>query len=362
MAVILCVIESLAVGGAEMTTTRLADAWACQGHDVHIALVRPDTTLVPQSAAWHVHRLSAGGAYLPALAAVRKLARTLRPDFIVGHMPKGALLALAARGGRAKVVLAEHSVPARHYHGLKRHLVRTLMGGLYRAADTVVAVSHGAAASLAAWGVPFAKIRVVGNPIPLEQLQAQATQGPSGWTGDVPRIVALGRLAPEKGFDVLLDALALLKQRGLTVAAQIIGEGPCRAALEAQRASLGLQDTVQMPGYSPNPYPALAESDVLVCSSRYEGFGNVLVEALALGVRCVALDCPCGPRDILVNEAYGRLVPAQTAEGLADALMAELRTRPPYSKEQVRAGAAQFEAHQVARAYLGGTPIDTYSN
>src|SRR5690606_29186127 len=111
-------------------------------------------------------------------------------------------------------------------------------------------------------------------------------------------VVAIGRLVPEKGFDILLEALRLLRRDGIDVRCIVLGEGPEGPALKRRSKDLQIDTVVDFPGFSTNPYSFLARADVLAVPSRWEGFGNVIVEALTLNTPVVAARCPGGPVEI----------------------------------------------------------------
>lgn len=133
-------------------------------------------------------------------------------------------------------------------------------------------------------------------------------------------VLAVGRMVPEKGFSTLIDALALTKPSTRLV---ILGDGPERAALEAQASALGIRDRIDFRGYLPEPWPAYREAKMLALPSWTEAFGNVLVEALGHGLPVVATRCG-GPEEVLADGAHGMLVPPRDAKALAAAIDATL--------------------------------------
>jgi len=134
-------------------------------------------------------------------------------------------------------------------------------------------------------------------------------------TDCIRHIVSVGRLSAEKRFDVLIEAFALLHQNLPEARLTIYGEGSERQALEAQTARLGLKDSVRLPGYVTDMDKIHASSDLFVCSSRREGLGNAIIEAMARGVPVVSVDCPYGPRHLIGDDHAGKLVP-QGREGV----------------------------------------------
>jgi glycosyltransferase involved in cell wall biosynthesis len=169
--------------------------------------------------------------------------------------------------------------------------------------------------------------------------------------------MGMGRLTYQKGFDVLLRAHAALRQRGLHHHLVILGEGPDRPALEGLARELGIEGTTFLPGFVSDPFAALRASRVFALSSRYEGFGMVLAEAMALGVPVVTSDCPSGPGDIVEAGRSGRLVPVDDVDALADAVAPLLADGPAAMQARtglIAAGSARVEAFAVrtiARAW-----------
>jgi glycosyltransferase involved in cell wall biosynthesis len=130
----------------------------------------------------------------------------------------------------------------------------------------------------------------------------------------------------------------------------LLGEGKQRPELQRLATELGVEEHVWMPGFVTNPYSYMARAAVFVLSSAWEGFGNVLVEALALGVPVVATDCPSGPREILQGGRYGALVPVGDSQALARAVLETLYR--PLPRELLRGAAGEFTVEASAVAYL----------
>lgn len=157
--------------------------------------------------------------------------------------------------------------------------------------------------------------------------------------GSVPRIVAVGRLTKEKGFDRLLNACTLLKRDGYDFWLQILGEGPERTALEQQIRNDDLGSIVKLLGFQENPYPYLDAADLVVCSSRYEGLSTVVTEALILGKAVVTTPCS-GMRELLGDSEFG-LIADDSAEGIYRGLKAMLddpKKRESYAQAAKKRG------------------------
>ena len=209
---------------------------------------------------------------------------------------------------------------------LRLWLLRSLCG---RA--EFICVSDAAATDLKkSLGYDNAAVHTIPNPVIDAQFYQRAKcKAEHSWfhAKDIKVILAVGRLHRQKGFDILLEAFSRVYSKRQDVRLLILGEGPERPSLEQQRDTLGLQEVVDMPGFVANPLPYMANADLFVFSSRWEGLGNVLIEALACGVKVVATDCPSGSREILENGRYGELVPPDDPEALAVAMMRALRTQ-----------------------------------
>ena len=181
--------------------------------------------------------------------------------------------------------------------------------------------------------IPFAHTRVefIPNFISYEKVRRLAAGRSSFARKRIPGeivLTAVGRLAPQKGFDILLQAVHDLHTRGYRCRLIILGEGPERVRLTRQIAELSLQGFVEMPGFVANPYPVMQQSDVFVLSSRFEGLPLALMEARALGIPIVAADCIAGPRELLENGRNGILVPVNDHAAIAAAIVSLIEGRP----------------------------------
>lgn len=165
-------------------------------------------------------------------------------------------------------------------------------------------------------------------------------------------IFAVGRLAPEKDLSTLIRAMGHVRQR-LPVRLDIVGDGPERPCLEALVAALDLGDVVRFTGFSPRPFDRVCEGDLFVHTALFEGFGNVILEAMACGVPLIASDCDFGPREIVEDRQNGRLVPPLEPTLLADTIvqtLADARAREAYARMAL-VTLARFSAFEMARGY-----------
>jgi glycosyltransferase involved in cell wall biosynthesis len=182
-----------------------------------------------------------------------------------------------------------------------------------------------------------ARGRVIPNPVDLK--------APQGRRPNTRRLVAVGRLVHQKGFDLLLRAFAQIAPEHPDWSLTIWGEGDLRAPLEALCAQLGVEGQVQLPGLTDQPGQWVADAEVFVLSSRYESFGNVITEAMVAGLPVVAYDCPWGPGDILRDGDDGLLVPPEDVDALA-ATMRRLIVDPDLRRRLGEAGARNVRRFQ----------------
>ena len=225
----------------------------------------------------------------------------------------------------------------------------------YAAADLIIATSHGVARDLtAAFGIDPAGIRVLANPVDLDRVRAAAAEpiAPGVFpAGDAPLIVAAGRLADAKNYPLMIDAFAALRQK-MPARLCILGQGELEPQLRQLIAERRLGDSISLGGFQANPWKYIARADVFLLTSRYEGFGNVLIEAMACGVPVVAT-ASAGTRDIIRNGVDGTLVEAHTPQSIAAALIDLLQPdgRRRVMSAAARDGAERFALREVVNQY-----------
>ena len=181
------------------------------------------------------------------------------------------------------------------------------------------------------------------------EFSALIAEAPPATPPSRARLVSVGRLVRKKGFDVLLEAFAIARSE-VDCRLVILGEGPERATLLAQAERLGLAYDIDMPGFCANPFALMARAGAFVLSSRWEGFPNALVEAMACGAPVIATDCPSGPHEILDGGKIAPLVPVDDADALGQALLASLSSPPDTARAQARA--QMFSVSAAADQYL----------
>lgn len=319
------IISTLGSGGAERVMSTMANYWA--GHDREVTLL----TLGPEKLDWYVLHPNVNRIGLNLLSnpthigqalrnncqRVGRLRRELkksRPDVIISFGDATNILTIiASLRLKIPVVISERIDPREHPIGSIWGALRSV---LYRHADAIVVQSSGVR-DWASRLVEKKAIHVIPNPV---KTVLNGCVRPASRQTYSRTIVAMGRLTKQKGFDLLVRAFCQCVKRHAGWSLVILGEGEERGPLEALTTELGLADRVSFPGRVKDPIQILQSADVFVMSSRYEGFPNALLEAMACGLAVISTDCPSGPRDIIRNDVDGLLVSPNDIEALAIAM------------------------------------------
>jgi len=357
-------IPTLRGGGAERVFVLMANALAERGHHVTLftwnaggpnAALRSDTVHLVDLAI----PVTGGGFGKPrtlmGLWRSAQFYRYQQPDAVFSGPEFANLvtaLALNLALSPAKFFPSFHaaaSIPSTDFgSSIAAHLASLVA----IRATRLIAVSAGIGRDLGARGVPERKIAVIHNPLP-PGIHDSATrtypwQAELAALGQGPVIVTAGRLTPVKDHKTLLRAFAMLRT-SRPARLVIFGEGPLAAELQIEAVDLGVAGSTLFPGYVNDPAAVYAVADLFALSSVSEGFGNVLIEAMASGVPVVSTDAEHGPREILNDGALGPLVPVGDATALAAAMAKTLDA--PIAAEVLKARAADFEIDVIADCY-----------
>ena len=237
--------------------------------------------------------------------------------------------------------------------GFRSRLIRYLVKAMYPYADEILAVSQGVAFDLSKFcKITKDNVTVIYNPAftPRIQQGLNTDLGTTGFESDGKALVlGVGSLTRQKDFSTLLKAFAKVR-KNVPLRLAILGEGEERNALMGLAEELGVADDLSLPGYVENPFVFMRHASVFVLSSRWEGLPNVLVQAMACGCPVVSADCPSGPREILENGRFGKLVPVGNVRMLAEAILATIKERP--NSEAGIERAKEFSIEKIADQYL----------
>ncbi len=393
-------LDNLDGGGAERVVLEMASGFAAMGYGVDLVVFErrgdlcdsvPETVnlvvLSPVSkpaGLFSAVRLAGWkglGGILFWLASARKVPRSFRyipalvdylrtthPAVISSALSKsGICMVLAASTGDIQTRLyigIQNAISSRDEYSRKSgkgqaNSMTPLSRYCFPRAHAVIASSRGVAEDAIHFlGLDAARVQVVYNPVIVRESAEDAVARPSHpWfsPGSPPVILGIGRLVDQKNFPLLIRAFAAVRRQ--TVAHLVILGGDessndqanHRQELVALATELGVIDDVALAGFQSNPHIFLRASRVFVLSSRFEGFGNVVVEALLAGCPVVSTDCPSGPAEILDGGKYGALVPVDDVQSMSRAILAALATEP--DRDQLRQRGQEFSLERAVAGY-----------
>ncbi|MEN3354202.1 MAG: GalNAc-alpha-(1-_4)-GalNAc-alpha-(1-_3)-diNAcBac-PP-undecaprenol [Betaproteobacteria bacterium] len=351
------IISSLSTGGAERVISLLANYWAGRGEDVSLITIDSAASdSYPLDT--RVRRLPLGlvadsGGYIAAVANNRRRIIALRAAIKAtgarvavsfGEHANVQLL-LATRFSGVRCVISERTDPAQHHIAAIWRVLRRMT---YPMADALVVQTK----ALLPWArtiVRKERAHVIPNPV---RDMRHVTAGQS--LERAAKIVAAGRLVAAKGFDVLLEAFALLARQLPQCRLVILGEGPERERLMKLARTLQITEKVSLPGRVAEPGEVLTDASLFVLSSLYEGFPNALLEAMACGVPVISTACR-GPVEIITHEVDGLLVPVSSAAELAAAMLRLMKDEPLRRKlaDHARAVCSRYRLESIVQEWDG---------
>jgi len=357
-------LPDMDAGGAQRAVMRLAAYLVAErGVEVDLVVNRADGALAAErDEAVHLYELGSGRIRYAVPRLLRYL-RVRRPDALVctllGCIWAGVIAGRLSRSGARVLVRQANSFgddfraesEQRSWSG---QIGARALPWLFRLVDGVVAVSDDVRRQVISTGVPASRVHSIANPISTSELADRAA-APCGhpWLDGAstePVVVAAGRLCRQKGFDVLIDAVAWAnRERALHCI--ILGDGPLRAALQQRANAAGVADRIDLVGVATNPFACFRQANAVVLSSRWEGMPNVLLEAIALGCPVVAADCPGGSRQVLESVGAGGMVPVEDVESLGRAILGAVAEPSAYAADP-NAVAAIYGFAAVADRYL----------
>jgi|CZKI01.1.fsa_nt_gi GalNAc-alpha-(1->4)-GalNAc-alpha-(1->3)-diNAcBac-PP-undecaprenol alpha-1,4-N-acetyl-D-galactosaminyltransferase len=341
------VTSCLGGGGAERIVATMAAYWAHAGHEVHVVALRADEKGPAYTfpATVRIHRLRLivehnavfDIRHIGRLWRLRRLLVGIRPALVLSFIDKlnvAVLLSLA--GTRIPVVATEHLVPWMNPLG---PVWERLRAAVYPRARAVVSPTQ----AMSDWF----KAHYAGNFLTMPS-PGHYEIAPVTTENHLPVIFSAGRLAREKGYDLLLSAFADVSAKRKGWRLEIAGEGPEMSALTEQIEALGLQSQVSLLGHVSDVAARMRSAELFVLSSRQEAYPMVLCEAMAAGMAIIATDCPAGPREIIEDGKDGLLVPPEVPAALGSAIIQLIDDAP---RRRRLGAAARMKAPQLAAAH-----------
>jgi glycosyltransferase involved in cell wall biosynthesis len=349
-------LPSMIGGGAERIALRLMTSMVEAGYRLELLLMRKEGDLLkllpPEIEVIDLKAAKIRHVIKPLVRYFRE-----RPPHSIQirmwPLTVAGIIARRLSGAQVRIVVSDHATLSKQY-GERRAtlaLLRLTTRLFYPQADARLTVSKGAADDLARLsGIDRDSIDVIYNPVPAPPPGAATTPHIEALWGDCDaRILTVNSLIGVKNHRLLVRSFARLRKHR-RAKLMILGQGSGRAEIEALAAAEGISDDVILPGFAIDPWPYYASAKVFVLSSDYEGFSNVLVEAMRSGLSIVSTDCESGPREILGDSQYGTLVPVGDEAALARAM--EQALQHPTDPERVRRRAEEISGPDTVRKYL----------
>lgn len=353
-------LPTLTPGGIERCMLNLAEGFIDRGIEVDLvvadrrgsfeAKVPVGTTIVDLNA----------GRVLKSIVPLVKSLRERKPDVLLsGHTHANLVAIWSTKLSRTntEVAIGVHNTLSQSYNanrGLKSTLIRHSFPFTYRHADHVIAVSEGVAEDVTELtDLEHEDISVIYNPVVGREFQSAVDEPVSHpWLTDdsIQVVLGAGRLAPQKDFETLIRAFNRTEGENPDARLLIIGSGEKEEELQHLINQLELERKVELIGYVENLYAVMRAADVFVLSSRWEGFGIVLVEAMAAGTPVVSTDCPTGPDEILDDGRYGKLVPVGDVDTMTNSIREKLNTEN--DSKEIKNRAKDFSVPVVVDNYI----------
>lgn len=366
-------MPSLVGGGAERVMFNLAQEFVARGIEITLVVDRLPSSYGKNLSSYQFpiieengqKFLELGALQLPfvllnakkTMFALPKLVEFLRknsPDVLLSALPfnnfNAALATLFPAAKQTRIFLSDHA--AMQMDG-KSRVLKILRRCLYPLAHGVIGVSRGVTEGMQRIMPRLKNCVTIYNPIlSLDYPKLYETPVDTKFLTGFPRpfIMSAGRFSAQKDFQTLLKAFALFAANN-TGTLVLFGDGELRLELEALAKKLGIADKVVFAGFKNPLYPFYKLADVFVLASNFEGFGNVLVEAMATQTPVVSSDCPSGPSEILIGGKYGELVPIGDADAMAKGIIKALAT-PPVKRVELQKRAEDFMCGKIAEEYL----------
>lgn len=360
------VLPSLMVGGTEILHINLIKNWLSKGYKIHLVVVLnlddncSIEELVPDDC--NITFLDCNNFRSSIYPLTRYMFKNRFDITLAAMWPLTVITILASRlsFNKSKIFVSEHTILSGYIpkgFSFKKLLINITSSIFYLFAHGVIAVSNAVLNDIAKLAlIDKRRIKVIHNPATLNKPKPSVNDinryKVSLWRRDVSnRLLAVGSLKTEKGFDSLLKAVNLLpasfKERSQLI---ILGEGSERTNLQQYINQQKLNNCISLAGFKIDPVPWFYSADLFILSSRFEGFGNVIVEALDAGLPVISTNCIGGPSEILQEGMYGELVPVDDPETLSQSILE--MTNKKHDKEILIKRAQDFSLERISNKYV----------
>ncbi|MEI2436132.1 glycosyltransferase [Priestia megaterium] len=322
------VVPSMRGGGAERVVLNLVSNLDREKYEIRLILIKkegPYVKFLPQDIT--IVDLNSSRVRNSIIKLIKELNR-FQPHTILSTLGYLNLIILGIKGllkGRPNIIIREANTPSLDLTGvplIKRKLILFLYRSLYPKAHAIIAQCKSMKDDIVNFlHVSENKVLYIYNPLNLEHINANKNIEENPYNVDNVNIVSVGRLTYQKGFDILLEAFNIVTKQVPNTHLTILGEGKLKEDLLRKAEELNITKRVSIVDFKSNPYPYYYYANTYVLSSRWEGFPNTLLEALACGTKVVAFDCKSGPKEILQDDKYGILVKKLNSSSLAKSIV-----------------------------------------
>ncbi len=350
------ILPNLRFGGAERVVIDLANFWSKNGFEVDLVVIDRSGEYSNQVCP-NINVINLNSRrMLTSFVPIMRYLRDTNADIVwVNLWPLTAFVLvckLLVRRGLRVFVTHHNQLQSSYIKGrfLRELLVRLTLRILYRTAAGVSCVSRGLREELGQ--LSLAKTipsKVIYNPLAREKVSFEGVPRANWSSSDILKVLSVGELKIQKNHELLIDSIALVKKYR-DVECVIVGDGVLKSHLQEKIDRLGLVEAVRLVGYSADPFPWYRTADVFVLTSDWEGFGNVIVEALSVGLPVFSTNCKSGPAEILEDGKYGKLFKCGDSEGIARELInfnsSEVNKRLLISRS------SEFDVEKISTEYI----------
>ena len=357
---IIVIIPTLNIGGAEKLTVNLINDWINKGHQIELLLLQKEGPLLQElnNKNLIIHNLNSKNT-LFSFYPLYKFFNQNKIDIAWGNMsPLTSIIIFAwvLSGKKGKLFVTEHNpltFQITQLSKLKEFVLRLVFSLSYRFATGITTVSKGIKNDLLQLAhINNDKIDVIYNPVAIgkNKISKLFNLEKKIWDSSYNvKLLSVGNLKVQKNHKLLINAFAKLP-KNLNAQLIIIGEGPIRKELEELINNLKLSKRISLIGHQKNPYPWYHSADLFILSSNYEGFGNVLIEALECGLPIVSTNCVSGPKEILENGKYGKLVEVNNVDDLKNGIIEQINKK--HDKKKLIERSQDFLISKISDEYL----------
>lgn len=346
------VIPSLRGGGAERVVINLVRKFDRSKFDISLILIKEEgayVKLIPEDV--RVIDLDSNRVRYSIFKLVKELNK-YRPDVILstlGHLNLALLSVKFLLKGSPKIIVREANTPSKSMSKLdknKKNLFSYMYRLLYPKAYLIISQCKDMKEDIInCFGIRDKKIKYIYNPLDIEKIRDNM-KDKNPYNPSKINLISVGRLSYQKGFDVLIDAFKIVNEKFPRTHLTILGEGELKEELQEQVEKLGISKEISIVEFKENPYPYYYYADTYILSSRWEGFPNTLLEALACGTKVVATNCKSGPREIIEDDKFGILVQDEDSEDLAKGIIDSIN-----GENKTGCRAEFFRVDKIVREY-----------